>query len=137
MKVREVMTPNPVTLQASVPVMEAAKVMSQHNMGDVIVQQDGKICGIVTDRDIVVRTLAEGKDPKTTTLDSICSQKLTTISPDQTTAEAVRLMRERSIRRLPVVEDGKVLGIVSLGDLDVELDRNSALGNISAAPANH
>ncbi len=137
MKVREVMTPNPVTLQASVPVMEAAKVMSQHNMGDVIVQQDGKICGIVTDRDIVVHALAEGKDPKTTTLDSICSQKLTTISPDQTTAEAVRLMRERSIRRLPVVEDGKVLGIVSLGDLDVELDRNSALGNISAAPANH
>ena len=137
MKVREVMTPNPVTLQASVPVMEAAKVMSQHNMGDVIVQQDGKICGIVTDRDIVVRALAEGKDPKTTTLDSICSQKLTTISPDQTTAEPVRLMRERSIRRLPVVEDGKVLGIVSLGDLAVELDRNSALGNISAAPANN
>src|SRR5258708_31641317 len=137
MKVREVITPNSVPLQASVPVMEAAKVMSQHNMGDVIVQQDGKICGIVTDRDIVVRALAEGKDPKTTTLDSICSQKLTTISPDQTTAEAVRLMRERSIRRLPVVEDGKELGIVSLGDLTVELDRNSALRNISAAPANN
>ncbi len=137
MKVREVMTPNPVTLQASVPVMEAAKVMSQRNMGDVIVQQDGKICGIVTDRDIVIRALAQGKDPKTTTLESICSQKLTTISPDQTTSEAVRLMQERSIRRLPVVEDGRVMGIVSLGDLAVELDRHSALGNISAAPPNH
>ena len=137
MTVREVMTLKPVTLQASIPVIEAARAMSKHNLGVVVLQQNGKLCGIVTDRDIVIRVLGSGKDPKTTSLESICSQELTTISPDQPTSDAVRMMRECAIRRLPVVENDHVVGIVSLGDLAVRLDASSALASISAAPPNH
>src|ERR1700704_6363644 len=137
MTVREVMTLKPVTLQASIPVIEAASAMSQHNLGDVVVQKNGKLCGIVTDRDIVIRVLGSGKDPKRTSLESICSQQLTTISPDQPTSDAVSMMRECAIRRLPVVENDHVVGIVSLGDLAVRLDASSALASISAAPPNH
>src|SRR5262249_27445781 len=118
-------------------VMDAAQAMSQHEIGDVVVKKNGKPCGIVTDRDIVVRVVGKGMDPKSTNLDSICSYELLTVSPDQNTSDAVKLMRERAVRRLPVVEDGRVLGIVSLGDLALAMDRKSALGDISAAPANH
>jgi len=111
--------------------------MSEHNLGDVVVQKNGKLCGIVTDRDIVIRVLGSGKDPKITSLESICSQELATISPDQPTSDAVRMMRERAIRRLPVIENDHVVGIVSLGDLAVRLDARSALAGISAAPPNH
>src|SRR5256885_3019249 len=137
MTVREVMTLKPVTLQGSIPVIEAARAMSQHNLGDVVVQMNGKLWGIVTDRDIVIRVLGSGKDPKTTSLESICSHELATISPEQPTSDAVRMMRERAIRRLPVVENDRVVGIVSLGDLAVRLDASSALASISAASANH
>jgi CBS domain-containing protein len=109
MTVREVMTLKPVTLQASIPVIEAARAMSEHNLGDVVVQKNGKLCGIVTDRDIVIRVLGSGKDPKITSLESICSQELATISPDQPTSDAVRMMRERAIRRLPLIENDHVV----------------------------
>ena len=137
MKVRDVMTANPVAVEATTPVLKAAEVMRQKNIGDVVVQKNGKLCGIVTDRDIVVRVVAMGKDPKTTNVESACSEEMLTISPDQDTSDAVKLMRQRAIRRLPVVENGNILGIVSLGDLAVAMDRRSALGDISAAPSNH
>src|SRR5436853_7816261 len=105
MTIREVMTPNPITLESSAPVMDAAQAMSRDKIGDVVVRKNGKLCGIVTDRDIVIRVLGEGKDPKKTDLESICSHEVSTVSPDQNTSEAVRLMRDRAIRRLPVVED--------------------------------
>ena len=136
MKIREVMTQRPVTVEASDPVVQAAQAMRQHNIGDVVVRKDGKLCGIVTDRDIVVRVVGEGKDPRVTAVETICSHDMLSISPDQSTADAVKLMRERAIRRLPVVEDSNLLGIVSLGDLAVALDRESALGDISAAAPN-
>ncbi|HEY1215909.1 MAG TPA: CBS domain-containing protein, partial [Bryobacteraceae bacterium] len=79
---------------------------------------------------------AEGKNVETTDLESICSQEVTSISPDEADQEAIRLMKEKAIRRLPVVENGKVVGIVSLGDLAVEKDPRSALGKISAAAGN-
>ncbi len=134
MKVRDVMTPNPVTLESSAPVMDAAQAMSQHKIGDVVVRKNGKLCGIVTDRDIVIRVVGEGRDPNKTELDSICSHEIVTVSPGQNTSDAVKLMRERAVRRLPVVENNHVLGIVSLGDLALAMDRRSALGDISAAP---
>jgi len=137
MKIREVMTLNPVTLEASTPVMKAAEAMRENDIGDVVVRYDGKLCGIVTDRDIVVRVLATGKDPKATTLESVCSHDMLTLSPDQDTADAIRLMRERAIRRLPVVENNKLLGIVSLGDLACVLDPHSTLGDISSASPSH
>jgi CBS domain-containing protein len=110
--------------------------MRDANIGDVIVLQDDQICGILTDRDIVVRAVAEGREPATTKVADICSQELTTVSPTDEVEEAVRLMREKAIRRLPVVEGGKPVGIVSIGDLAVERDPHSALGRISAAPPN-
>src|SRR5947207_13894029 len=115
MNIREVMTQNPITLEASALVMEAAQAMRQHNIGEVVVRKNGKPCGILTDRDIAIRVVGEGKDPKATKLDSICSHDMLTISPDQNTSDAVKLMRERAIRRLPVMEDSRILGIVSLG----------------------
>jgi len=137
MKIREVMTPNPVTLDSAAPVMQAAEAMRENDIGDVVVRHDGKLCGIVTDRDIVVRVLAAGKDPKSTKLDAVCSHDMLTLSPDQDTSDAIRLMRERAIRRLPVVEGNHLLGIVSLGDLAVVLDPHSTLSDISAASPGH
>ena len=137
MKVRQVMTARPITIDAAAPILQAAEAMRQNGIGDVVVKKDGKLCGIVTDRDIVVRALAVGKDPKSTNVEAICSRELLTASPDQDTSEAVSVMRQRAIRRLPVVQNGDVVGIVSLGDLALAMDRRSALGDISAAPANH
>lgn len=134
--VRDVMTPNPILLPASTPVLEAARQMRENDIGDVVVEKAGKLCGIVTDRDIVIRAVAEGKNVETTDLESICSKEVTSVSPDQSEEEAVRLMRQKSIRRLPVIENGKVVGIVSLGDLAIDKDPQSVLGKISAAPAN-
>jgi CBS domain-containing protein len=136
MKVRQVMTPRPITVDATTAILKAAEAMRQNGIGDVVVKKDGKLCGIVTDRDIVIRVLAAGKDPKTTNVEAICSRELLTASPDQETTDALKIMRQRAVRRLPVVQNGDVVGIVSLGDLALAMDRHSALGDISAAPAN-
>lgn len=135
--VGDVMTREPITAQASAPAAEAARQMRDSNIGGVIVQKDGRICGFVTDRDLVVRIMAEGKDPSGTPLEICCSKELTTIAPSRSLGDAVKLMREKAVRRLPVVENGKPVGIVSLGDLAMNLDQESALADVSAAPPNH
>jgi CBS domain-containing protein len=136
-RIRDVMTPNPQTLSASATVHEAAETMRTHNIGDVIASDDkGGIAGLVTDRDIVVRVVAEGRDPRVTLIEEIVSRDLTAVSPDDPVERAVELMRERAVRRLPVVKRGKIVGIVSIGDLAVERDPRSALADISAAPPN-
>ena len=134
--VRDLMTANPIRLPASAPIREAARFMRENDIGDVVVEKGGKLCGIVTDRDIVVRAIADGKNLETMNLETICSNNMTFLLPDQTDEDAVRLMREKSIRRLPVLEDGKIVGIVSLGDLAVDKDPRSVLGQVSAAAAN-
>jgi CBS domain-containing protein len=133
-QVRELMTSNPVTLPGTASVYEAARAMRDTEIGDVIVIEHHQVCGIITDRDIAVRVVAEGKDPATTTLADICSHALLTVKPTDSVEEALRLMRTHTIRRLPVVEEGKAVGIVSLGDLAVEREPDSVLGEISAAP---
>ena len=135
--VRDFMTKKPITLASSATVLEAARKMKEGDIGDVLVTKDDKVCGIVTDRDIVVRTIADGKDASKVTLDEVCSHELTTISPDDEISKAVQLMRDKAIRRLPVCEKGAPVGIVSLGDLAQALDRSSALGAISAQPPNN
>jgi CBS domain-containing protein len=135
--VRDVMTANPVTLPAEAPVLDAAKKMKEADIGDVIVLDGDRICGLVTDRDIVVRVLAEEREPAGTKLGEICSRELATVSPDDDLTQAGDLMRERTVRRVPVVEDGKPVGIVSMGDLALERDPDSALGEISAAAPNN
>jgi CBS domain-containing protein len=134
--IRDVMTPNPVALQATASVVDAALAMRDFDVGAVIVLEDGQVCGVVTDRDLVVRGIANGNYPATMKLGELCSRELTTISPTETLEKAVDLMREKAIRRLPVVEHGKPIGIISIGDLAIERDRHSALGEISAAPPN-
>lgn len=136
MTLKEIMTPDPTTLGADQPVIDAAKAMREKHMGSVLVEEKGKLCGIVTDRDVVVRCVAEGSDPRQTRLKSLCSKELTTLAPDAAPQEAVTLMRKKAIRRLPVVDGEKPVGIVSLGDLAMAIDRDSALGQISNAKAN-
>jgi CBS-domain-containing membrane protein len=136
--IKEVMTPNPVTLSSSSSIAEAAKCMLDEDIGAVVVEDDGKLCGIVTDRDIAIRAVAMGRDPKRTTLGDICSKSVRTLSPEDEVDSAVALMRENALRRVPVVDrQQKLLGIVSLGDLAQRREPRSALGQISAAPPNH
>jgi len=134
--IRDVMTKNPITLPETASILDAAKKMREGDVGDVIVTKGSQLCGIVTDRDIVIRGVAAGKDPARITLDEVCSHELTTVSPDDDVSTAVQLMRDKAIRRLPVTEKGRPVGIVSLGDLAQNLDRNSALGEISARSPN-
>jgi CBS domain-containing protein len=134
--IRDVMTPNPVALPATASAVDAALAMRDFDVGAVIVLDDGQVCGIVTDRDIVVRVIANGNYPASTQLGEVCSRELATVSPGEPLEAAVCLMRDKALRRLPVVEDGQPVGIVSIGDLALERDRQSVLGDISAAPPN-
>jgi len=131
------MTAGPCALAPDASAMDAARIMRDNDIGDVVVVEDDRLRGIVTDRDIVMRVLAEERDPASIRLGDFCSRELTTIAPDASVGEAVRLIREKAIRRLPVVEDGgHVVGIVSIGDIAVARDAKSALGDISAASPN-
>ena len=133
--VRELMTSDPRTLGADDSATEAAKVMRDADVGPVLVIEDGQVRGIVTDRDIVIRAVADGRAPDEVKLGELCSEDVITVDADEDAHQAARLMREHNIRRLPVVDDGEPIGIVSIGDLAKELDPDSALADISAAPA--
>lgn len=135
--IKEVMTGDPRTCEADATVEDAAREMRDGDIGNVLITRDGAVLGIVTDRDIVVRAVAEGRDPSSTRVEEICTESVQTLTPDQTVDEAVRMMREHDLRRLPVVQDGRPAGIVSLGDLAVEQDSGSALADISSASPNN
>lgn len=136
--VADVMTPQPVSLVETDTVAEAAHRMADEDVGAVVVLDgtNASPIGILTDRDIVVRGVAEGLDLERTTLSTLCSAELVTIGPADDVDTAVDLMRERAIRRLIVLEDSRAVGIVSLGDLALERDPDSALAEISEAPPN-
>src|SRR5215468_12766560 len=111
--VQDVMTPNPCSVSPTASILEAAQIMRGNDIGDVVVLEGERLFGVLTDRDIVVRALAEGADPESTPVGSICSRELTTIEPEASVGQAVRLMREKAVRRLPVVDHGgSVMGIV-------------------------
>jgi CBS domain-containing protein len=135
-KIRSVMTADLATVPAEASVVEAAQLMRQFDCGDVIVTDNGSVIGIATDRDFIVRCVADGKDPANVRVGDVCTKEPVTLRPADSITAAVRLMSEKAIRRLPVVEDGKAVGIVSLGDLAQARDQKSALGKISAAPPN-
>ena len=135
-QIRDVMTPAPIMLSERQTAADAANMMKECDVGDVLVcGDDSRLCGIVTDRDLVVRCLAEGGNGSTP-LRNLCTSDITTLSPDASIDEAVSLMSDRAVRRIPVLEGGELVGIVSLGDLAQERDPDSALSQISAAPAN-
>ncbi|MGW4158250.1 CBS domain-containing protein [Streptomyces sp. NPDC004788] len=135
--INDIMSTRPVTVGSHTSLAEAARMMRDADIGDVLVVDDGgKLCGIVTDRDIVVRALAEGMDPADTTVHAICSSEMVTVPPDDTLEHASSLMREHALRRLPVTDDGQLIGMVTLGDLAMERDPRSALADISSTAAN-
>jgi CBS domain-containing protein len=133
-QVKEVMTERPITLDKDASLADAARLMRDQGIGDVIVVEGEDAEGIVTDRDIVIRGVAEGADPNTTRLGQVISAELVSVAPDDPVERAVSLMRERAVRRLPVLESGKPVGILSLGDLAVARDADSVLADISEEP---
>lgn len=134
--VADVMTRNPATIEAAAPVGDAARLMRQHDTGVLIVTVDGQVDGVITDRDITIRVVAEDKPSSSPVSDAYSSGELATVGPDTSIEQATQLMRSKAVRRLPVVEGESAVGIVSIGDLAIERDSDSALADISAAPGN-
>lgn len=132
-KVRDIMSAAPVCMAATEPVSAAAKDMKERGIGTVLVMAGARLDGLVTDRDITIRVLAENRDPRTTLLGEICSGEVAGLSPDDDLEHAARLLRERAVRRLPVIAGGVPVGVVSVGDLVLSHDEQAALPEVSAA----
>jgi len=136
--VRELIHKPPIKVSSTSPVQEAARRMRDDDVGAVIVEEDGKPYGIVTDRDIAIRAVAQGLNAAIAPVASICSKELAMVSPDEDIENAIQLMLDRALRRVMVVDSHSTpVGIVSLGDLAMARGSTSVLGQISAAPANH
>jgi CBS domain-containing protein len=134
--IREVMTLNPVTIPVDMAVVDAARLMRDRDIGNIIVMNESGVAGILTDRDIAVRVVASQREPSKTTVGDVCSKDVHCIEHTATVEDAIQMMRDKAVRRIPVVQDGRPVGIVSIGDLALERDRGSALADISAAPPN-
>jgi CBS domain-containing protein len=130
------MTAGVAAVRPDASLVEAAQLMRAQDIGDVLVADGDLLVGVVTDRDITVRAVAEGADPLTVNAETVCTPDPVCVGPDDEVATAVRLMRRHAVRRLPVVEDGRPLGVVSLGDLAISQDPESALADISRAEPN-
>lgn len=136
--VRDVMTTHVVSLPSETTLAEAARTMREQDIGDVVVSDGQAVNGLVTDRDIVVRAVAERCDPASTTIGEIMTRDLVTVRPDDTVQSAALLMRDHAIRRIVVCDDSEgVIGIVSIGDLAEQIDPESVLGGISKAEPNN
>jgi CBS domain-containing protein len=131
---RDIMSPAPVCMAAGESVSVAARVMKEHGTGTVLVLSDGRLSGLVTDRDIMVRVLAENHDPATTRVGDICSGELATLGPDDEVEQAIQLVRERAVRRIPVLADGAAVGMVYVGDLAPECEETVTGSGLLAAP---
>lgn len=134
-KIRDMMSTDVVCLGTEATIRDAARAMRDNDIGCIVVEDGNNVRGIVTDRDLVVRGLAE--DGLDRDLATFCSTDVATIAPDAEVDEAIKLMGDRAIRRIPVVENGHAVGIVSIGDLAQSRDPSSCLGQISAAPPNN
>ena len=132
--IRDVMTSDPQTVPADATLQDAAREM-KGDIGAVLVEDNGNVAGILTDRDIVVRAIAEGRDPSSTKVGDIATRDVQTLTPDSSVDDAIRIVREHNVRRIPVVEDGRPAGIVSIGDLALERDSDSALADLSREPS--
>jgi CBS domain-containing protein len=132
--VRDAMTSNPRTAGRSASVVDVARIMKSENVGAVPIVDDGRLVGMLTDRDIAVRTVAEGDDPQSTTAADVASRDPVTVEPQQDLDAALQLMAAHQVRRLPVVEDGALVGILAQADVALETKDKKAgevLGEIS------
>ncbi len=117
MSLRSYLRPRLVVLNPNTPVFEAARAIENNEIGAVVVQEEGRVVGIVTDRDLTVRVIGRGIDPKTTCLSAVMTAPVATLSPTDGHRDAIRLMQRRNVRRIPLVEGGRLVGIVTLDDL--------------------
>ena len=116
--VRDLMTSNPKTIQPSTPIVQAAKLMKAEDVGSLPIVDGDRLTGMLTDRDIVIRLVADGKDPQSSTANEIASRDLVTVDPQQSLEEVMRLMSQHQLRRIPVCEeDGRLIGIVAQADI--------------------
>ena len=133
--VSEFMTPNPTVIEVTDSLRSVAETMAAQDLGSLVVAENGAVVGIVTDRDLVVRGLATGVG-----LDAPVGQLITgslvSVGPGDAVAEVIQLMRDNAVRRVPVLDGDQAVGVVTIGDLAVALDADSALADISAAPPN-
>jgi len=120
--IRELMSSNPCAIEADKPVAYAAKMMKQEDVGLAPVVEGDRLIGTLTDRDIVVRVVAEGKDPEEVAVREVASTDVVTVDPQQDLADALQLMASKQVRRLPVVEDGRLVGVVAQADVAREAD---------------
>jgi CBS domain-containing protein len=134
--VRELMAEPVVTVRSDSTLADAARLMRDADIGDVIVVDNMKPVGVLTDRDIVVRGIADNRAPGSVTAGEICTADLVSVAPDAEITQAVALMRRAAVRRLPVTEGGTLVGVLSLGELAIDRDGTSVLADISAAEPN-
>ncbi|MCM3925373.1 CBS domain-containing protein [Frankia sp. AiPs1] len=135
--VAEIMTRDPATVRAEDTVDKAARLMREIDAGVIVVTENGGgAAAVLTDRDITVRVVAEDRDPHTTLVREVASGDIETVTSDTLIDDAAELMRLRAVRRLPVVDENRIVGVVSLGDLAREGDNESVLGQVSSMPAN-
>jgi CBS domain-containing protein len=133
--VSEIMADTPITARPETSVEEVARIMRDEDIGTVLIGDGAELIGLVTDRDLVVRALAAGLDPHSPVRQA-CSEQLWSVAPDTEVVQAAEMMRNAAVRRLPVVKDGKAVGIVSLGDIAALGAPDSVLGGISTAMPN-
>ncbi|WUI00797.1 CBS domain-containing protein [Spirillospora sp. NBC_00431] len=135
-KVRDIMTGSPTSVSPELDIVTVARAMRDEDIGAVLVIDGEDLQGLVTDRDLVVRGLAAGGDPARAKIGGIASRATATVGPDDSLDRAAQIMRERSVRRLPVIEDGRPVGIVSIRDLATEEDSRSGLADVGGARPN-
>ena len=136
MEIKDIMTQRVISIDPAESVEVAARTMSRYNIGALPVCKNGKLCGMLTDRDIVTRCLAANRQPASTQVRQVMTEQVTTVSPDMQAGVAAHLMGRLQIRRLPVVENGNLCGMVSLGDMAVReetvLDAGDVLADVSS-----
>ncbi len=139
MKVKDIMTKNVAYIGPDSTVVEAAQMMQKHNIGSIPVCDQSGVVGIVTDRDIIVRNIAHGNNPQSTPVKDVMTSKVTTASPEADVSEITEMMAGNQIRRVPVVENNMIVGMLALGDVAADnrlnMEASEALSEISK-PAN-
>lgn len=136
MQIKDIMTRSVVSIAPEESVEVAARTMTRHNIGALPVCSGGKLCGMLTDRDIVTRCLAANRQPNATQVRQVMTEQVTAVAPDMQTGVAAHLMGRLQVRRLPVVEGGRLCGMVSLGDMAVReetvMDAGDVLADVSS-----